>query len=109
MLQNDENGGQHCTLFPPIFAIYYAFAFLFEENLSQICIRNHKKMLAKMLVFALQLAPKCTAISIKTQGEMHQNARHLASKRKTKCTKTQIKGIKSGLRGVIYRQIAPYR
>ena len=27
----------------PIFAIYYAFAFLFEENLSQICIRNHKK------------------------------------------------------------------
>ena len=52
---------------PPFFAIYYAFAFLFEENLSQICIRNHKKMLAKMLVFALQLAPKCTAISIKTQ------------------------------------------
>ena len=27
---------------PPLFAIYYAFAFLFEENLGQICIRNHK-------------------------------------------------------------------
>ncbi len=39
---------------PPLFAIYYAFAFLFEENLSQICIRNHKKMLAIMLAFALQ-------------------------------------------------------
>ena len=66
MQQNDENGGQHCALFPPIFAIYYGFAFLFEENLGQICIRNHKKMLAKMLAFALQLAPKHPAISIKT-------------------------------------------
>ena len=28
---------------PPLFAIYYAFAFLIEEKLSQICIRNHKK------------------------------------------------------------------
>ena len=25
-------------------AIYYAFAFLFEEKFSQICIRNYKKM-----------------------------------------------------------------
>ena len=39
MRPNDENGGHHCVLFPPIFAIYYAFAFLFEEKLSQICIR----------------------------------------------------------------------
>ncbi|EFC67106.1 hypothetical protein [Prevotella sp. oral taxon 317] len=68
MQQNDENGGQHCALFPPIFAIYYAFAFLFEENLGQICIRNHKKMLAKMLAFALHLAPKRIAFSTKTQG-----------------------------------------
>jgi len=51
---------------PPLFAIYYAFAFLFEENLSQICIRNHKKMLAIMLAFALQLAPKRIAISTRT-------------------------------------------
>ena len=66
MQQNDENGGQHCALFSPIFAIYYGFAFLFEENLSQICIRNHKKCVAKTLAFALQLAPKRIAISTKT-------------------------------------------
>ena len=53
---------------PPLFAIYYAFAFLFEENLSQICIRNHKKMLAIMLAFAMQYAPKCNAICTKTRG-----------------------------------------
>ena len=51
---------------PPLFAIYYGFAFLFEENLGQICIRNHKKMLAKTLAFALQLAPKRIAFSTKT-------------------------------------------
>ena len=50
----------------PLFAIYYAFAFLFEENLSQICIRNHKKMMPKTLAFALHLAPKRSAFSIKT-------------------------------------------
>ena len=50
----------------PLFAIYYGFAFLFEENLGQICIRNHKKMLAKTLAFALQFAPKRIAFSIKT-------------------------------------------
>ena len=52
---------------PPLFAIYYAFAFLFEENLSQICIRKPQKMLAIMLVFALQLAPKRSAFCIKAQ------------------------------------------
>ena len=72
---------------PPLFAIFYAFAFLFEEKLSQICIRNHKKMMVKTLVFATHLAPKRSAFS----------------------TKTQKIGIKSGLRGAIYRQIAPYR
>ena len=51
---------------PQLFAIYYVFAFLFEENLGQICIRNHKKMLAKTLAFAMQLAPKRIAISTKT-------------------------------------------
>ena len=66
MQQNDENGGQLRVLLPPIFAIYYGFAFLFEENLGQICIRNHKKVMAKMLAFALHLAPKRTAFSIKT-------------------------------------------
>ena len=50
----------------PLFAIYYGFAFLFEENLSQICIRNHKKMLAKTLAFATHLASKRIAFSIKT-------------------------------------------
>ena len=66
MQQNGKKGGQHCALFSPIFAIYYAFAFLFEENLSQVCIRNHKKVLAKMLAFATHLAPKRIAFSIKT-------------------------------------------
>ena len=50
MRPNGENSGQHCALFSPIFAIYYAFAFLFEVKLSQICIRNHKKMMVKTLV-----------------------------------------------------------
>ena len=31
-------------LSPPFWAIYYAFAFLFEEKFSQICVRNYKKM-----------------------------------------------------------------
>ncbi len=66
MQQNDKNDGQHCALFPPIFAIYYAFAFLFEEKLSQICIRKPQKMLAIMLAFALQLASKRIAFCIKT-------------------------------------------
>ena len=58
---------------------------------------------------ALHLAPKRKAFSTKMQGIQHQNARQNAPKRKAKCTKTQIKGIKSGLRRAIYRQIAPYR
>ena len=31
-------------LSPPFLAIYYAFAFLFEEKISQIGIRNYKEM-----------------------------------------------------------------
>ena len=51
---------------PQLFAIYYVFAFLFEEKWCQICIRNNKKMLAKTLVFTMQIAPKHPAISTKT-------------------------------------------
>ena len=68
-----------------------------------------QKMLAIMLAFALQLAPKRSAFSIKTQCILHQNALHLAPKCIAFSIKTQKKGIKSGLRGAIYRQIAPYR
>jgi len=32
MRLSDKNSSQHCKLFPQLFAIYYAFAFLFEEN-----------------------------------------------------------------------------
>ena len=52
--------------FPQLFAFYYAFAFLFEENLSQICISNHKKMMVKTLAFATHLASKRSAFSTKT-------------------------------------------
>ena len=51
---------------PQLFAIYYVFAFLFEEKWCQICIRNNKKMRAKTLVFATHFAPKRIAFSIKT-------------------------------------------
>ena len=67
---------------PQLFAIYYVFAFLFEEKWCQICIRNNKKMLAKTLVFAAHLASKRKAFCIKTQGILHQNARHFAPKRR---------------------------
>ena len=82
---------------PQLFAIYYAFAFLFDGKWCQICIRNNKKMLAKMLVLATHLAPKRTAISTKTHCILHQNALHLAPKRTAISTKTQKNGIKSGV------------
>ena len=44
MRLNDEISANVECLSPPFLAIYYAFAFLFEEKLSQICIRNYKKM-----------------------------------------------------------------
>jgi len=44
MLQCDEFSAIFECLSPPFLAIYYAFAFLFEEKFSQICIRNCKKM-----------------------------------------------------------------
>jgi len=43
MLPSDEYWAIFECLFPPFLAIYYAFAFLFEENFSQISIRNYKK------------------------------------------------------------------
>ena len=44
MRPNDEISATFECLSPPILVIYYAFAFLFEEKCSQICIRNDKKM-----------------------------------------------------------------
>ena len=84
MRPSDKNSSKHCVLFPQLFAIYYAFAFLFEENLCQNCIRNNKKMLAKTLAFALHLASKRIAFSTKMHCNLHQNARHLAPKRRQK-------------------------
>ena len=40
MRLSDKNSSQHCKLFPQLFVIYYAFAFLFEEKLLQIWVRN---------------------------------------------------------------------
>ena len=44
MCLNDEFRVIFVYLSPPFLAIYYALAFLFEEKVSQICIRNDKKM-----------------------------------------------------------------
>ena len=44
MCLNDEFRVIFVYLSLPFLAIYYAFAFLFEEKFSQICIRNDKKM-----------------------------------------------------------------
>ena len=82
---------------PQLFAIYYVFAFLFEEKWCQICIRNNKKMRAERLVFATHLAPKHPAFSTKTHCILHQNALQLAPKRKVFRIKTQEIGIKSSV------------
>ena len=44
MHPSDEIWAIFECLSPLFLAIYYAFAFLFEEKFSQICIRNDKKM-----------------------------------------------------------------
>ncbi len=80
MRPNDEFSAIFACLSPPFLAIYYAFAFLFEEKFSQICIRNYKKMGL--------IARCCNVFCIKTQCNMHQNALHFASKRIAICTKT---------------------
>ena len=91
MRPSDKNSSKHCVLFPQLFAIYYAFAFLLEENLCQICIRNNKKCWSKRLLLhciwhqnALHLAPKRIAFSTKMHCNLHQNARFLAPKRRQK-------------------------
>ena len=49
MRLSDKNNSQHCKLFPQLFAIYYAFAFLFEEKLSEFWARNNMKIQFKRL------------------------------------------------------------
>ena len=85
-------------LSPPFLAIYYAFAFLFEEKFPQICIRNDKKMVPNCWLLqrilqqnVSQYAPKRSAFCTKTQCNMHQNAVYFAPKRNALCTKIQTK------------------
>ena len=96
MCLNDEFRVIFVCLSLPFLAIYYAFAFLFEEKFSQICIRNDKKtgfnrwMLQRILQQnALQYAPKRSAFCTKTQCILHQNTVHLAPKRSAFSGKTQ--------------------
>ena len=81
MCLNDEFRVIFVCLSLPFLAIYYAFAFLFEEKFSQICIRNDKKMrfnrwmLQRILQQnALQYAPKHKTKCSKTRGKIQQNA-----------------------------------
>ncbi|MFC2813349.1 MAG: hypothetical protein ACFN4S_05930, partial [Prevotella conceptionensis] len=63
---NDEISVFFACLSPPFFAIYYVFAFLFEEKFPQICIRKVKKMV-----------PNCWLL----QRFLHQNVSQYAPKR----------------------------
>ena len=81
-------------LSPPFLAIYYVFAFLFEEKIPKICIRNVKKMNSNRWLLqrilhqnAVQYAPKRNAICTKTQCILHQNAMQYVPKYKLKCSK----------------------
>lgn len=49
MRLSDKNSSQHCKLFPQLFAIYYAFTFLYEEKLSEFWVRNNMKIQFKCL------------------------------------------------------------
>ena len=96
MHPNDEISAFFACLSPPFLAIYYAFAFLFEEKFPQICIRNDKKMVPNRWLLqrilqqnAVQYASKRSAFCIKTQCNKHQNAMLYAPKRSAFCTKTQ--------------------
>ena len=96
MCLNDEFRVIFVYLSPPFLAIYYAFAFLFEEKFPQICIRNDKKMVPNRWLLqrilqqnALQYAAKRIVFCIKTHCILHQNALHFAPKRTAICTKTQ--------------------
>ena len=117
MCLNDEFRVIFVYLSPPFLAIYYAFAFLFEEKFSQICIRNDKKMGSNRWMLqrilqqnASQYAPKRSAFCTKTQCILHQNAVQYAPKCKVKCYKTEVKcckmqpkPIKYTILSVIYR------
>ena len=76
MRPNDEISAIFGCLSPPILVIYYAFAFLFEEKIPKICIRNVKKMNSNRWLL---------------QRILHQNAVQYAPKRKVKCSKTRGK------------------
>ena len=117
MRPNDEFSAIFACLSPPFLAIYYAFAFLFEEKFSQLCIRNDKKlgshrwMLQRILQQnASHFVSKRIAICTKTQCILHQNAVQYAPKCKVKCYKTEVKcckmqpkPIKYTILSVIYR------
>ena len=81
MHPNEEISVFFVRLSPPFLGIYYVFAFLFEEKIPKICIRNDKKMVPNCWLLqrilqqnASQYAPKRIAICSKTQCNMHQNA-----------------------------------
>ena len=117
MHPSDEISAIFECLSPPFWAIYYAFAFLFEEKFPQICIRNDKKMVPNCWLLqrilpqnASQYAPKRSAFCTKTQCILHQNAVQYAPKCKVKCYKTEVKcckmqpkPIKYTILSVIYR------
>ena len=98
MHPNEEISVFFVRLSPPFLAIYYAFAFLFEEKFPQICIRNDKKMVPNCWLLqrilpqnASQYAPKRSAFCSKTQCNMHQNTVYFAPKCNAICTKIQAK------------------
>ena len=76
MHPNEEISVFFVRLSPPFLGIYYVFAFLFEEKIPKICIRNDKKMV-----------PNCWLL----QRILPQNASQYAPKRSAFCTKTQCK------------------
>ena len=68
-------------LSPPFLAIYYAFAFLFEEISPKFASATTRK-------WGL-IASCCNAFCSKTQCILHQNTMQYAPKRSAFCTKTQ--------------------
>ena len=98
MHPNDEISVFFACLSPPFLGIYYVFAFLFEEKIPKICIRNDKKMVPNCWLLqrilqqnASQYALKRSAFCTKTQCILHQNAVYFAPKRNAICTKIQTK------------------
>ena len=81
MHPNEENSAIFACLFPPFLAIYYAFAFLFEENSPKFASAATRKWRL--------IASWCNAFCSKTQCNMQQNAVHFAPKRNAICTKMQ--------------------